>query len=192
MPEGSSGQIHIRDTETTSKPLQLSTRYFSERIELKGNVIQIYKDPVVENSPEAVPLLTLAIPDETRIGYVALWAETDDKNQSVWKGQVFDSKDWIQNSLKVVNFTADPLGISAGPKEIMIDPGKSADFTSSEWPNSFTAKIYLTKPERKNLLSSTWQVSTSNRELCFIFKEKNRLSLRSIMDIAPIQKISPP
>lgn len=192
LPAGSTGQIHIRDTETSTKPLQLSTRYFSERIELKRNLIQIYKDALIENSPDAVPLLTLEIPAETREAYVALWIETDDKNQSIWKGQVFDSKDWIPNSLKVVNFTTDQLGISADSKEILLEPGKSADFPSSEWPKSFTAKIYQTKPEKKNLLSSTWQVSTSNRELCFIYNIKNRVSLRSIMDIATTPKISPP
>jgi hypothetical protein len=194
LPDGSTGLVHVRDSETTTKPLQLSTRYFSERLDLPGNVIQIFKDPLVAkpSEPQPQPLLTLQIPAETRLAYAVLWSETDDKNSPVWKGRVFNAKGWDRSSLKVLNATTEPLGIRAGTKEIMLNPGKSTDFSSSLWSKPFPAKIYRLKPEQKNIFSSTWQVNPGSRELCFLFGTNQTVSLRSILEITPAENSTDP
>lgn len=194
LPAGSTGLIHVRIAEATTKPLQLSTRYFSERLALPGNVIQFFGNPLAAKpaEPPPQPLLTLRVPADTRLAYAVLWTGTDDHNQPVWQGRVFNAKDWDQDSLKVLNATAEPLGVRAGTKEILLDPGKSTSFSSRDWPQPFPAKIFRLKPEQKNIFSSTWLVSPGSRELCFLFASNNTVSLRSILEIAPAQKTTAP
>lgn len=194
LPDDSSGLLHVRVAETATNPLQLSTRYFSERVKLPSKVLQLFKDPVAAKAPAPppVPLLTLQIPAEARLAYAVLWTEVDDKNKTVWKGRVFDAKDWDQSSLKVLNATSESIGIRAGTKEILLEQGKSTSFNSHEWAKPFPAKIFQLKPQPKNIFSSTWQVSSGIRELCFIFSANNSVSLRSIMEISPAQDKAAP
>jgi hypothetical protein len=194
LPDDSSGLLNVRTAETATSPLQLSTRYFSERVKLPGLVIQFFKDPVAATpaTPAAVPLLTLQIPAETKLAYAVLWSETDKNHQPVWKGRVFNARDWDQSSLKVFNATSEPVGIQAGAKQILLVQGKSTDFPSRDWGEPFPAKIFQLQPERKCIFSSTWRVAAGNRELCFIFKANNAVTLRSLLDIAPTQRTPAP
>ena len=194
LPDDSSGLLHVRVTEAATSPLQLSTRYFSERLKSTGSVIVFFKDPVAAKppAPPPVPLLTLRIPEETRLAYAVLWTETDDKNMPIWKGRVFNARDWDQSSLKVLNATTQSIGIRAGTKEILLEQGKSTTFTSRDWAKPFPAKIFLLKPEQKNIFSSTWQVTAGIRELCFVFSANNAVSLRSILEIAPTPDMAVP
>lgn len=194
LPDDSSGLLHVRAAESATSPLQLSTRYFSERVKLPGLVIQFFKDPVAATpaTPAPVPLLTLQIPAATKLAYAVLWSETDEMRKSVWKGRVFNAKDWDQSSLKVFNATAESIGLQAGAKQILLLQGKSTDFPARDWGEPFPAKIFQLQPERKCIFSSTWRVTAGNRELCFIYKANNAVSLRSILEIAPSQTTPAP
>jgi hypothetical protein len=187
LPGDSDGLLHVRTSEAATTPLQLSTRYFSARVKLPGKVIQFFKDPVAAKPAEQAPapLLTLQIPAETRLAYAVLWSETNESQKPVWKGRVLDAKDWDRSCLIVFNASSDAIGIRAGSKQILLEPGKSVDFPSSVWSEPFPAKIYQLQPEQKAIFSSTWRVSAGSRELCFIYRANDTVSLRSVLDIAP-------
>jgi hypothetical protein len=187
LPGDSGGLLHVRTSEAATTPLQLSTRYFSARVKLPGKVIQFFKDPVAAKpaGQAPAPLLTLQIPAETRLAYAVLWTETNETQTPVWKGRVLDAKDWDRSCLIVFNATTEAIGIRAGAKQILLEPGKSVDFPSRLWSEPFPAKIYQLQPEQKAIFSSTWQVSAGSRELCFIYRANDAFSLRSVLDIAP-------
>jgi hypothetical protein len=194
LPDGASGLLHLRTADAATSPLQLSTRYFSERVKLPGDVIQFFKDPVAAKpaAPAPVPLLTLQIPAETKLAYAVLWAETDENHQPAWKGRVFSAKDWDHSSLKVFNASSESIGIRADTKQILLERGKSTDFPSRDWSEPFPVKMFQLKPAQKCIFSSTWRVSAQRRELCFIFNANNSVSLRSILEIAPSQSKTTP
>jgi hypothetical protein len=186
LPGGSEGLLHWNEANTATTPLQLSTRYFSERLKLKGRVIRFYENPVepVEGEPMPDPLIALSIPQGANLGYVVLWSESDGKGEARWRGRVFSGQEWKDGSMKVINASAETLGMLAGEKKIRLDSGKSLDFPASDWRESFPVKIFLMKPEVKNVFSSTWRVTAGRRELCFIAKVNGAISLRSLMDLA--------
>ena len=194
MPDGSSILLHVRTAEAATSPLQISTRYFSERVKLPGNVIELFKDPVAAKdvSPAPVPVLTLQVPAETKLAYAVLWTETDENNQPAWKGCVFGAKDWDNNSLKVLNASSEQISIHAGTKEILLPRGKSADFPSRDWSEPFPVKLFQLKPEQKCIFSSTWRVTSGRRELCFIYNTNNSVSLHSILEIPPTKRKTKP
>lgn len=192
LPDGSDGLLHLRGTGTETRPLQLSTRYFSERTKIEGTMIHFFKDPVPVKpaEPAPVPLLSLRLPESTRIAYAVLWTATGDDRKTAWKGMVIDAKDWNPGTLKLMNATPETIGIRAGEKDLLLEKGKSLDFASREWPEPFPAKIFRLKPQQKMIFSSTWQVTAGSRELCFVFGSGDGFSLRSVLDLAA--PVAPP
>lgn len=186
LPNGSSGLLHVRTEPVATTPLQLSTRYFSERVKLPGSTLQFFKEPVVikEASAAPEPLLTLQLPPATKLAYAVLWAETDQKKQTVWKGYIITAKDWENSSLKVFNASSEQIGITAGTKNILLLSGKSVDFPARDWGKPFPVKLFHFKPETKCIFSSTWRVTSGSRELCFVCNINHAVSLRSIMEIS--------
>lgn len=185
LPEGSDGLLHLRGTGTATRPLQLSTRYFSERTKIEGTVIHFFQSPVPEKpaDPAPVPLLSLRIPESTRLAYAVLWTAAGEDRKTAWKGMILDANTWDPSTLKLMNATSEAIGIRAGEKDLMLEKGKSLDFGSSDWPQPFAAKIFRLKPEQKVIFSSTWQVTAGSRELCFVFSSGDAFSLRSILDL---------
>lgn len=187
LPPGADGLLHWRDGEAATEPLQLSTRYFSERLKLKGGVIRFHEQPVEKDQadpPPPKPLISLKIPAGAKLVYIVLWSETGEDGKAAWRGSLLNAADWKANSMKVVNACKVPLGITAGSKRLQLLPGKPADFHSRNWKESFPVKIYLMKPEVKPVFSSTWRVSPGRRELCFIASLNGAISIRSLMDLA--------
>jgi hypothetical protein len=187
LPNESSGLVHWRGGDTATTPLQLSTRYFSERVKLPGNVIQFYQEPVAAGppaNPAPEPLVTLRIPEGQNLIYVVLSSDLDKEQQIRWRGSMFSARDWRTGSMKVFNACPEPVGITAGKKKIQLNQGKSVDFHSREWGGeSFPVKIYRLQPELKTIFSSTWRVADGRRELLFIGTADGAVSLRSLMDI---------
>lgn len=185
LPDGSDGLLHVRVANTATTPLQLSTRYFSERVKLPGRVVQFHKDPVAAEPapPLPEPLLAVKIPSDTKLAYLVLWSETGENNQARWRSRLFDAKDWAGSSLKVLNASSEQLGISAGQKRMLLASGKSADFRARDWREPFPVKIFRLKPEQKNIFSSTWRVTAGRRELCFIVDLNGTVSLRSLLEL---------
>jgi len=187
LPADSTGLVHVRTGKSATSPLQLSTRYFSERVKLPSNVIQFFKDPMEANKdvrPPPVPLLTLQIPADTKLAYAVLWAENHAQKQAIWQGRVFSANDWDNSSLKVLNASSEQIGISAGKKQILLLAGKSTDLPAREWSDPFPVKMFQLKPETKCVFSSTWRVTAGRRELCFIFNTNHAISLRSILEMS--------
>jgi hypothetical protein len=192
LPAGSDGLLHLRTGKEASTPVQLSVRYFSTRLKVPGSVIQFFAAPVpADADPPPTPLLTLAVPERTRLAYAILWADQDENHKTRWQGSLFNAADWPQGSLKLLNACPDPLGITAGDQKILLLAGKSSNFTSSAWPDSFPVKIHQTTPVMKTVFSSVWRITASRRELCVIFNSGNSVTLRSLMDLQapPLTKV---
>lgn len=188
LPPGADGLLHWRDGEAATNPVQLSTRYFSERLKLKGGVIRFYEQPVAKEQtdpPPPEPVISLKLPAGARLVYIVLWSDTGEDKKAAWRGSVLNAADWKENSMKVVNACQVPLGITAGQKRLQLLPGKPTDFHARDWKEAFPVKIFLLKPEVKPVFSSTWRVSAGRRELCFIASLNGAISIRSLIDLAP-------
>jgi hypothetical protein len=188
LPAGSDGLVHWRaaaDSATT--PLQLSTRYFSGHLKLQGNVIAFYAAPVAAGQTEPAPpepLLSLTIPAASKLTYVVLYPEQDANQQVRWRGRLLPASEWQAGSMKVFNASSEPLGISAGRKQLQLAHGKTMDFLATEWKDAFPVKIFRLQPETKLVFSSSWRVAAGRRELCFIANINGRISLKSLLDLA--------
>ena len=186
VPDGSDGLIHWRAGNTPTAPLQLSTRYFSERLKSEGNVIRFYKNPVPAAStqePPPEPLVTLKIPAGQKLVYIVLSADSDENGQVRWRGCLLNAGDWKAGSMKLFSSCSEPLGIVAGNKRMQLSQGKSVDFHASEWREAFPVKIFRLEPELKTIFSSSWRVTAKRRELCFISVANGSVRLRSLMDL---------
>lgn len=186
LPDGSDGLLHWRAGNTPTAPLQLSTRYFSERLKLPGNVIQFYKEPLMAGpapDPPPEPLVTLKIPAGQNLFYIVLSSDLDGNQQPRWRGSLLNAGDWKMGSMKVFNACSEPVGIAAGKKQIRLLQGKTVDFHASDWGNSFPVKIVRLEPEMKTIFSSSWRIAAGRRELCFIGNVNGSVSLRSLMDL---------
>jgi len=189
LPAGSTGLVHWRvaaDSATT--PQQLSTRYFSEQLNLPGNTIAFYDAPVAaaqSGSPPPEPLLRLTIPAGSELTYIVLWAEQDAKRQVRWRAKLLGSGEWPAGSMKLLNASSDTLGISAGKKQVRLEGGKNMDFLARDWPGSFPVKIYQLEPPAKLIFSSTWRITAGRRELCLVGKVNGTVTLRSLMELGP-------
>lgn len=194
LPDGADGLIHWRAGNTPTAPLQLSTRYFSDGLKLESNAIQFFNNPVLAASNQGKPpepLVTLTIPAGQKLVYIVLSQETDENQQTRWRGNLLNSTDWKAGSMKLFNACSEPLGISAGQKRIQLDQGKSVDFQADEWKGeAFPVKIFRLQPELKTIFSSSWRVATGRRELCFVGTIKGSLSLRSLIELDARQSSS--
>jgi hypothetical protein len=187
LPDESTGLVHWSAADPATTPLQLSTRYFSERVKVSGNVVRFYQEPVTPESagdgpPE--PLAVVRIPADTALAYVILWAAESEGGGTEWKAMLMRGEDWKAGSLKVLNGSASTLGIQAGEKRLQLRNGRHLDFMSSDFRDAFPVKIYRLEPETKLVFSSTWRVAAGRRELCFLTGEGDSISLRSLMDLA--------
>jgi hypothetical protein len=185
LPEGSGGLLHWRVGAAASTPLQLSTRYFSDRLEAPTGTIGFYDHPVAEAAdPPPEPLLALKIPQDANLVFIVLWSELDDDGEPRWRGNLIRGSDWEAGSLRLFNSTSEPLGILAADEPIRLAGGKSVDFHARDRPEAFAVKIYRLKPERRAVFSSKWRVTAGRRELCFLVDRNNSLSFRSLLDLA--------
>jgi len=187
LPDESTGLVHWRVADTASVPLQLSTRYFSERIRVPGGPMRFYSEPAEpgpSQAPPPEPLVSINIPGDSQLVYVILWAENDSDGGSTWKATLFRGQDWSAGSLKVLNACTEPVGIEANGKRNRITSGKSMDFHARDHREAFPVKIYRLEPEARLVFSSTWRVAAGRRELCFISGTGDSVSLRSLLDLA--------
>ena len=187
LPDGSDGLLHWRDSAAATTPLQLSTRYFSEPLKLDGETVQFHQEPVAGDTPPKdapKPLLSLKIPADMKKGYIVLWAETGENQQTSWKSRIFSASDWKAGSMKVINACDEPIGISAGQKPIRLAAGRAFDFQGAEWRDPFPVKIVRLEPEPRMVFSSTWRVASDRRELCIVGNINGSVSLRSLTELA--------
>ena len=197
LPAGADGLLHLRTGAETSQPLQLSLRYFSDRIQLPGHVFQLFKDPVLGKSPTdnppPPPLLTLIIPEDAKLAYVVLWAEKTSNQQLVWRATTFNANDWPRNCLKLLNACPNPLAITAGDRrQTLLPKAKSMNFPAKDWDASFPVKIHQLQPKPKLVFSSTWRVSTGQRELSVLFNSGQGIALRAVMERDPAPPATTP
>ena len=186
LPADSSGMVHWRDGNDATMPLQLSTRYFSERVKLRGNAIQFFSEPVSNAQDQASvpePLVSMKIPLGTKLAYIVLWPETEGDRPVRWQGRLLNATEWDAGSMKVFNACSEPLGITAGKKRIQLSSGKSVDFHARDWRETFPVKIFRLQPELKTVFSSTWRVTAGRRELCFIGNANGSIKIRSLLDL---------
>ncbi len=184
LPADSSGLVHWRGRKDATMPLQLSARYFSQRVKLRGGTIQFFDEPVSNDLDQASmpePLVSMNIPAGAKLAYIVLWPETEADRPARWQGRLLNAKDWKAGSMKVFNACSEPLGIAAGRKRIQLSTGKSVDFHAREWDEPFPVKIFRLQPELKTVFSSTWRVSDERRELCFIGPTNGSVTLRSLI-----------
>jgi hypothetical protein len=111
-----------------------------------------------------------------------------------WRASLLNSSDWKPGSMRLFNASAEPLGISAGTRNLLLKEGKSLDFHAEEWKGeAFPVKIHRLQPELKTIFSSSWRVTAGRRELCFITTAGVTLSVRSLLDLdAPPAPPAPP
>ncbi len=187
LPDESTGLVHWSAADPSTTPLQLSTRYFSERVKVSGNVIRFYQNPVTPEDSGDVPqepLAAVRIPANTALAYVILWSAETDDGGSEWKAMLMRGEDWKTGSLKLLNGSAGTLGIVAGEKRMQLRNGRHLDFMASDYGDAFPVKIYRIEPETRLVFSSTWRVAAGRRELCFLSGGGDSVSLRSLMDLA--------
>lgn len=189
LPDEATGLLHWRVADEATQPLQLSTRYFSERIKVPGKVIQFHGEPLQAGKPQEPPpqpLVALNLPPATKLVYVILWAETGEGGAKRWKSMLFRGEDWKAGSLKILNGAVDTVGIAAGEKHLQVARGKSLDFHANDFKEAFPVKIFRLKPETKLVFSSKWRIAADRRELCFISSNGDAISLRSLLDLAAV------
>lgn len=189
LPPGADGILHLRIGEEATVPVQLSTRYFSERLAVPPGTIRFYPQampavPSGEAPPE--PLLSLRIPEGPKLLYIVLWTELGEDRKHHWKAKLISATDWKAGSMKLINSSPGTLGLSVGKKEIKLPSGKTLDFQSRDWREPFPVKIYQPgEPgeQARLIFSSTWRVSAGRRELCLIGNIDGTVSLRSLIDL---------
>ena len=187
LPDGSDGMLHWIAADASTTPLQLSTRYFSDRVKVLGEAIHFYGepqrlDPAAAKPPK--PLVSVKLPPDLKLAYIVLWTAGSDDGGSEWKATLFNGMEWKEGSLKVLNASGGTLGIIAGEKRLQVSSGKSVDFLARDFKDSFPVKIYLREPEPKLVFSSTWRITPGHRELCFLSGAGNSISPRSLIDLA--------
>lgn len=184
LPDGADGLVHWRVGEAATVPIQLSTRYFSERLEVPPGTIGFYDNPVAEALPEPPdPLVALRIPPTAKLAFIVLWSEQGE-GRVQWRGKVVLGSDWKLGSLRVLNGTTEPLGILAAEKRIPLSSGKSTDFQAGDWKKAFPVKIFRMQPETREVFSSKWRVAADRRELCSIISDGDSLRFRSLVDLS--------
>jgi hypothetical protein len=189
LPDEATGLLHWRSANEATQPLQLSTRYFSERIKVPGKVIHFHDRPLQADKPQqppAQPLVAVNLPAATKLVFVILWAESGEGGATRWRSMLFRGEDWKAGSLKVLNGAVDTVGIAAGEKRLQVARGKALDFHANDFKEAFPVKIFRLKPEPKLLFSSKWRIAADRRELCFISGNGDAISLRSLLDLAAI------
>jgi hypothetical protein len=186
LPAGSDGLLHWRAPTAGTSALQLSTRYFSEPVKLEGNIIQFFSEAVTADAPPPLPdpLLSMKVRADLGLVYIVLWSAPDENGRPKWQGRQFLARDWSKSSVKVLNGCTENLGIIAGKKKIALPRGKSVDFDSRDWEDSFPVKIYRESVRTKPVFSSTWRVGKGRRELSFLFDRGGSISIRSLMVLA--------
>lgn len=190
LPDPAGGLVHWRDGETATQELQLSTRYFSPPVKVKGSVLQFFDTPVAAGmtGPEAPePLLTLTLPAASKLAFLVLRTTRDEAGNTRWRGSILDGDDWRTGTLRVYNSGTEPLGLIAGEKKIGLAAGKSADFEARTWDEPFPAKIYRSEPDVRLVFSSTWRVAPARRELCFLSNTNGKITLRSLLVLGKVE-----
>ncbi len=186
LPADSDGLLHLRIGEEATVPVELSTRYFSERVAARSGTIRFYQQAMPAVSPgEAHPeaLLSLRIPAGPKLIYIVLWTELEKDRQLHWRARLISATDWKEGSMKLLNSSPETLGISAGKTRTQLPSGKTMDFQSSDWREPFPVKIYQLGEQAGLLFSSTWRVTADRRELCLIGNIDGAVSLRSLLDL---------
>lgn len=185
LAPGSDGMVHWRVGNTETTPLQLSTRYFSERLKMPVGVVGFYDQPVAkgaEDPPE--PFLSLQLPATSGLAFLVIWSSTDKNGKASWQGNVISGSEWKDSSMRLFNSTSESLGLLCGEQAIQIGKGKSLDFHAKDWPKAFPVKIFRLQPEKKAIFSSKWRVTQGRRELCFITAQDSAVSFKSLIDLA--------
>jgi hypothetical protein len=185
LPADADGMFHMRTGSGSSKPLQLSLRYFSAPQEVPGGVLQIFKEPVpaVLPTPPPSPLLTVRIPETSRHAYLVIWSAPDAQGKPVWQSMLLDGADWPDSSMKLLNATGDGLEIDLAGKRVKLPAGKSTNLRAADHPESFPVGIHRLASPPEPIFSSTWRISAGQRELCVLFPRDRSISLRSLMAV---------
>lgn len=187
LPGDSTGMVHWRSSNAATEPLQLSVRYFSERIELESNFIEFHAEPFVPaagtDAPE--PFLRMRIPEGRNSVYLVISGDLDEENNTRWRGNLLDGREWRAGSMKVFNSFDSPLGIVAdGKNPIQLAEGKSVDLHARDFDKAgFSVRIYRMSPERRIIFSSKWRIAEDRRELLFIGNNQGRITLRALLEL---------
>ena len=191
LPDNSDGLLHLRTAEIKeTTPLQLSTRYFSPRIKTSESVVQFFANPLkADDLKPPLPLITVNLPEDAKLAYLIIFTTLDDKKQPVWKSILLLDTDWPQSCMKLLNASANTLGIQAGDQKIQLLTGKFTNFTSSQWTDTFSVVIYKLTPEIKTVFSSKWRITAGRRELSVLFNSGENIAISSLIDLQPPPKI---
>ncbi|MCF7733944.1 MAG: hypothetical protein K9N23_19810 [Akkermansiaceae bacterium] len=183
LPREADGMVHLRVGAGASVPLQLSLRYFTAPLKVSGGVLQLFKEPVPAQPPLSPPspLLTVHLPETTKLAYVVISVAPDAQGIAVWRARVLDAENWPEDSLKLFNATDAALGVEIAGKRLMLLAGKTVNYRAADHPESFPVGIYQFEPRSNKIFSSIWRVSASQRELCVLFSQNGGISLRSLM-----------
>jgi hypothetical protein len=183
----STGMVHWRSLNVSTQELQLSTRYFSDRLQLESRTLEIYEeafDPTQVEGDAQAPMVSVTIPANMQMAFVILWYSENRELGSRWRANVFSGDDWVHGTLKILNVRSEPIHMLAGEKPIRIAAGGSANLSVRDFSRPFPVQIFRPSGERKRIFSSTWRVSSGRRELCFIAGEGDSVSFRSLIDLS--------
>ena len=185
VPDGSDGKLHWRAAaDQDTQEIQLSTRYFSSPVKMKGAVVQFFDQPVSAKAEDPVPLVSARLPSEAGTVYLVLWSGQGEDGKPKWRARSFAAADWSMHSLKVLNGSTEALGIVADERRIPLPRGKAADFHARTWKEPFEVKIYRQSSRKRPVFSSKWRVGQGRRELCFLYDKGKKISIRSLIDLA--------
>lgn len=200
LSPGSEGGFHLRTGESTSTPVQMSTRYFCEPVTAAVTSIELYAQPLgkeLKGAPPAAPLLRLPL-DTSSTGsfHVVIWNDTSQGKERL-AGKVFAAEKWPAGRMLLLNASAVPIAIEAGTVRQVLKAGASFAFPASEAGQSLPVKMYLqdgAPPGKAKLVfSSAWRIEGDRRELCVIYPNpaSRSVSVRSLMERASLPKPTP-
>jgi len=183
LPEQSTGLLHWRSSAGNTKPIQLSTRYFSEPQKMESNMIEFYQNALLvsESIEKPEPLLRITIPQGVQHAYVVIYYDSKDGK---WETNTLDAKDWRTSTMRVYNAFGQTLVIEANKKPLQVKHGQYYDFKADDsTEKGFAVKIFQTVPDNEAIFSSKWRVTANRRELLFIGNSDGSIKLRSLMEL---------
>lgn len=188
LPSDSDGLLQLRTSESESKPLQLSTRYFSEPMSIDVPSFELYATPLGKTPPLATPLLKLPIPQNATSCIIVIWNAASADKPSALAGRVFPTSDWAAGSMLLMNAATTPIGIQAGTTKQMLKPGAKLSFPGKNPEEDMPVKMFIEDPKApgkaKIIFSSVWKIASTRRELCVIHSgaRPDSVEVRSLLE----------
>ena len=189
LPPNEDGQLHWRDGDKSTAPIQLSIRYFSDFLTIESGLLRIYAEPVeadIKDAASIKPLYTLKIPPGINKGFLVLLPRPAPQGDGFrWGGQLIPSNELKNGSIRIYNSSAQTLGLQLPGQNIKLLSGKFVNLDSKSFADSFPVKIYELGEKPKKVFSSVWRISPDRREISIIYMQNKSVKMKSLLFLDP-------